>query len=116
MVVVVSPDAQDLAGMTQQREQSLIQVIVAPATIKALDIPVLPRLAPRDVVLLNPPVLRPAQDRQTGQFGHMITDDHQLLAANRDNRIELARNLLRFVVVLLLEGLSLRLAEIQGNM
>jgi hypothetical protein len=61
------------------------------ATIKTLDVAVLLRLARGDVVPLDPPVLRPAQDRQAGQLGPVIAHDHQRPAANRNDRIELER-------------------------
>ena len=54
--------------MAQGCEQRLIQALVAQATIKALDVAVLLRLSGGDVVPLELPVLRPAQDRQAGQL------------------------------------------------
>lgn len=69
-----------------------VETFIAQATIEAFDVSVLLRLAGCDVVPLDPPVLRPAQDRQTRQLGSVVADDHLRFAANGANRIELASN------------------------
>ncbi len=78
--------------MAQRREQRLVQAFVAQATIEALDITLLLRFAGSDVMPLDLPVLHSTQDRQAGQLGPVVAHDHQRLAANRDDRIELAGN------------------------
>ena len=69
IVVVVAPSPQHRPRMAHGREQRLVQAFVAQATIEALDVAVLLRLARRDVMPLDLLVLCPAQDRQAGQLG-----------------------------------------------
>ena len=59
MVVVVAPAAQHRAGMAEQHEQRLVETLVAQTAIGALDLAILLRLARRDVMPLDPPVLSP---------------------------------------------------------
>src|SRR5579871_708465 len=66
-VVVVLPDCQRLARMTEGDEQRLVQELIAQPSVEALDKGVLYRLARRDVVPFDLALLRPAQDREAGQ-------------------------------------------------
>lgn len=75
--------------MAQRGEPRLVQVFVAQAAIETFDLIILLRLAGRDVLPLDLPVLRPTQDRQARQFGPVVAHDHQRLAANRNDRVEL---------------------------
>ena len=61
MVVVVAPEPQHRAGVAERYEQRLVEAFVAQAAVEALDVAVLLRLAGRDVVPFDPPVLRPPQ-------------------------------------------------------
>ena len=53
---------------------------------EALDEGVLLRLAGRDVVPVDLPLLRPAQDRHAGELGAVVGDDHGGPAARGDER------------------------------
>jgi hypothetical protein len=72
MVVVVAPSAQHRAGMSERREQRLLQARVAQPAIEAFDVAVLLRLAGRDAVPLDRPLLRPLQDGEAGQLGPAV--------------------------------------------
>jgi hypothetical protein len=61
MVVIVASEPQHRAGMAERDEERLVGVFVAQTTVEALDIAVLLRLARRDVVPLDRPVLRPLE-------------------------------------------------------
>ena len=69
VVVVVPPGAEHEPGVGQRGEQCLVEAFVAQTTIEALDEAVLHRLARRDVVPLDPALLRPAQDGRRPQLG-----------------------------------------------
>ena len=75
----------------ERDEQRLVEAFVAQAAVEALDLAVLLRLAWRDVVPLDRALLRPPQDRQAGQFGAVVADDHQRRdAPERDDGVEFA--------------------------
>jgi hypothetical protein len=80
-IVIVPPGGQHEPGMGQRGEQGLVEAFVPQATVEALHEAVLHRLARRDVVPLDPSLLRPAQDGRRGQLGAIIADDHMWLAA-----------------------------------
>ncbi len=69
MVVIVTPDGQLPAGVSQAVEQFLIEEFIAQRAVEALDEPVLLGLARIDVVPLDLIFGRPFQDRTTGKFG-----------------------------------------------
>ena len=75
VVVVVPPGFQLPAGMGEAGEDRLVQELVPEPGIEALDESVLIGLARRDVVPLDAPLLRPAQDHHAGQFGPVVADD-----------------------------------------
>lgn len=91
-VVVGQPQCQGLAGMNERDEQGLVQQLIAQTPIEALDKGILLRLAWRDVVPLDPLLLRPAQDRHAGELGTIVGDDHGWPAADRDESIELTHD------------------------
>ncbi len=68
VVVVVPPCAQHRPSMAEAAEQGLVQALVSQPPVEALDEGVLGRLAGRDIVPLDPALLRPAQDGRGGQF------------------------------------------------
>ena len=57
MVVIVAPEPQHRAGVAQRYEQRLVEAFVAQTAVEALDIAVLLRLAGRDIVPLDRPLL-----------------------------------------------------------
>ena len=61
-VVIVPPCGQHEPGMSQRGEQGLVEAFVPQAAVEAFHEAVLHRLAGRDLVPLDPPLLRPAQD------------------------------------------------------
>lgn len=76
--------------MAERDEQRLVETLVTQAAVEALDIAVLLRLARRDVVPLDRPLLRPSQDRQAGQLGAVVADNHQRRhAARSDDGVQL---------------------------
>jgi hypothetical protein len=81
LVAVVPPGSEHGPGLGQRGEQRLVEAFVAQATIEALDEAVLHRLARRNVVPIDPPLLRPAQDGRRSQFGAIVADESLWLAA-----------------------------------
>ncbi len=90
MVVVVLPEADLLPGISQAREQHLVEELVAEAAVEALDEAVLHRLARRDVVPVDASPLAPGEDCHRGQLRPVVRDNHLRSAAKGDQRVELA--------------------------
>ena len=91
-IVVVSPAGEDRAGLTDRKEQRLVEQLVAHATIKTLDEPVLRRLARRDVMPLDADIAGPGEHRVRGELGAVIADDHLRRSAPGDQIIQLAHH------------------------
>lgn len=62
VVVVVPPGGQREPGVRQRGEQRLVEALLARTAIEAVHDAVLHRLARCDVMPLDTPLLRPAQD------------------------------------------------------
>jgi len=90
MIVIVPPRAQDGASLSKRGEQRLVEQFVAQAGIEALDEGILLRLAGRDVMPLDPRLLRPAQDRQAGEFGAIVGNTHRRPAAPGNDGLKFA--------------------------
>jgi len=69
------PGFHRLANIGEDGEDRLVQELVAQPCAETLDEPVLAGLARSDIVPLDIPLLRAAQDRHTGQFGAIVADD-----------------------------------------
>jgi hypothetical protein len=91
-VVVMLPERQNLAGLRERAEQRFVQQLIAQAAIEAFDEGILLRLAGRNVVPLDLPVLRPAQHCHAGELGAVIGNDHCWTTAGCDHGVELARD------------------------
>lgn len=76
LVVVPYPGGDHHANMLQAQEQRLIGQLVARATVKALDVAILHRLARGDIVLLPPNFPAPGEDGVRGQLGPVVADNH----------------------------------------
>lgn len=71
---------------------SVVEQLVAQASVEALDEGILGRLARCDVVPLNPNFLAPAQHRHAGQLGAVVGNTHRRSAAPGNNSIEFAHD------------------------
>jgi hypothetical protein len=67
--VVAPPGPQNGTSVGQRSEQRFVEQLVVQAAIKALDEPVLLRLAGRDVVLPDAGLVRPAKNGIRSQLG-----------------------------------------------
>ena len=59
IVFAVPPGSRHEPGMSQRDEQLLVEALVAQVIVEAFHEAVLHRVSGRDVVLLDPPLLRP---------------------------------------------------------
>ena len=75
VVVVVAPEGQFAAGISQAVEDFLVQAFVAQAAVEAFDVAILLRLAGIDVVPLDTVLVCPLQDRLAGELGPIVTDN-----------------------------------------
>lgn len=78
--------------MADREEQHLVEELVAHATIKALDEPVLRQLAGRDVMPLDPHIARPCEHGVRRQLGPVVADDHLRRTARSDQIAQLAHD------------------------
>lgn len=62
MIVVVPLGIEHEAGVSDRREQRLVEAFVPKAPVEPFNEAVLHRLARRDLMPLDPPLPRPAQD------------------------------------------------------
>lgn len=92
MVVIVAPDGQFPAGVGQAVEQFLVEQLIAQRAVEALDEPVLLGPTGIDVVPLDPILACPFQDRPTGKFGPIVTDNAGRLAVETRQRVEFTRH------------------------
>ena len=84
VIVDLSTGGDHDAGMIQAQEQRLVEQLVARATVEALDVAVLHRLARCDVVPLDADLSAPGEDRVRCELGAIIADDHPRLTALGD--------------------------------
>lgn len=89
-VVVDAPGFDDLDGLLQGGEHTLVETLVAQAAVEALDEAILRRLAGRDVVPGDAVLLLPAQHRIRGEIAAVVDDDHRRIAPGCDDAVELA--------------------------
>jgi len=92
MIVVVLPERQLDAGMTNAGEQGLVKALISEPAIEAFDKGVLGWLARRDVVPVNRAVLAPLQDRHAGQLRTVVTDNGPGLALSGNHDVEFSGN------------------------
>ena len=90
MIVVVAPAPEDRSGMGQTIKHFFVEALVAKLAIEALDEAVLHRFAGGDIVPGNTALILPFQDRSTGQFAAIVTDNGLWLAIEPDQSIQLA--------------------------
>ena len=84
VVVVVAPEGQFAAGISQAVEDFLVQAFVAQAVVEAFDVAILLRLARVDVVPFDAVRVGPFQDGLAGELGSVVADDASGLAVNPD--------------------------------
>ncbi len=71
--------------MRHRGEQRLVEALVPEAPVEALDEAVLHRLARRDVVPFDLPLLGPSEDRAGGELRAVVAHQHRyVLAANSE--------------------------------
>ena len=70
---LIGPSGNSLAGMSQAREQRLVQQLVPHPAVEALGVAILLRLARGDVVPVDPGLARPRQHRIGRQFGARVS-------------------------------------------
>ena len=92
MIVVVLPERQLNAGMTNAGEQGLVEAFIPELAVEALNECVLGWLARRDVVPVNRAVLAPVQDRHAGQLRTVVTDNGPGLALSDNDDVEFSGN------------------------
>ena len=92
VVVIKLPGGQDGPGVRQGGEQRLVQAFVTQPPVEAFDEAVLLRLARRDVMPVDPAILRPLEDRHAGQLGAVVADHGQRRAASADDGVQLPRH------------------------
>jgi len=92
MILVVLPERQLDAGMTNAGEQGLVKALISEPAIEAFDKGVLGWLARRDVVPVNRAVLAPLQDRHAGQLRTVVTDNGPGLALSGNDDVEFSGN------------------------
>ena len=80
--------------MGQTIKHFFVEALVAKLAIEALDEAILHRLAGSDIVPGNPALILPFQDRPTGQFAAIVTDNGLWLAIEPHQTIQLASNAL----------------------
>ena len=83
-IVVGDSRGDRFAGVIEPEEQGLVQKLVSHAAAEALDVGVLHRLAGRDVVPSDLPLMSPRQDRVRGELCAVVRDDHRGLPVFRD--------------------------------
>ena len=71
-VVVLFPVRDANASFLQSGEKCLVEALVPKAAVAALDEAVLHRLARSDVMPVDLPALRSAQDRHAGELGPVV--------------------------------------------
>jgi len=75
----------------ESREQPPVEAFVVQAAVEALNLAVPLWLFRRGVVAFDAAILHLFQDRKAGQFGPVVADDHQWLAASGDDGVQFAR-------------------------
>ena len=94
LIVVLLPCGETGACLAERCEERLVQELVPQPPVEAFDESVLGRLARRDVVPADVPLLALAQDRHAGQFGPIVRYDGFWSASLGDDRIQLPRHAL----------------------
>ena len=75
VVVVVAPEGQFAAGISQAVEDFLVQAFVAQAAVEAFDVAILLRLARVDVVPFDAVRVGPFQDGLAGELGSVARQE-----------------------------------------
>jgi hypothetical protein len=83
-VVVLFPCSDGGAGLSERREQRLVQLLVAEAAVETFDEAILHRLAGGDVMPCNRDLLAPFEDGHAGHFCPVVRDDFALMALSPD--------------------------------
>ena len=89
-VVILLPCSDGGAGLSDRREQRLIQALVAEAAVEAFDEAVLHRLAGGDVMPVDLCLLAPFEDGHAGHLRSVVRDDRPRFSAFGDETIQLA--------------------------
>lgn len=92
VVVVVAPEGQLAAGISQAVEDLFVQAFIPQTAVEGLDVAILLRLARIDVMPLDLVVVRPLQDGLAGELGAIVRDDASRFAVGPDQRIEFSRH------------------------
>ena len=79
VVVVVAPQGQLTAGISQAVEDLFVQAFIPQAAVEGLDVAILLRLARIDVMPLDLVVVRPLQDGLAGELGAIARREEGLL-------------------------------------
>ena len=74
VVVVVTPQGQLAAGISQAVEDLLVQAFIPQAAVEGLDEAILLRLARVDVVPFDTVLVGPFQDGLAGELGSVVAD------------------------------------------
>ena len=88
VVVVIAPEGQFAACISQAVEDLLVQAFVAQAAVEGHDKAVLLRRARIDVMPLDAVPVTPLQDRLAGELGAIVRDDPARFAIDPDQRIQ----------------------------
>jgi len=95
LIEVAPPGFQLGAGVRQGAEQGLVQQFVAQLAIEALAEAVLLGLSGSDVMPADLVLVGPFQDGVGRQFRAVVADDRRRLAAPADDRVQLAREVIK---------------------
>ncbi len=91
-MVILGPGRDEIAGMIQSEEQTLVQQLIAHAAIERLDIAVLHRLARGSAMPVDPVLGAPGQNGMRGEFGTVIGHYHSRLATALDQHCQFPGN------------------------
>lgn len=80
------------SGLSERREQGLVEALVAEAAVEAFDEAVLHRLSGGDVVSFDLGLLAPFEDGHAGQLRAVVRDNRIRLSPSGDEAVQLAGN------------------------
>lgn len=86
VVVVVSPEGQLSAGISQAVEDFLVEAFVAQTAVERLDVSVLLRFAGVDIVPFDAVLVGPLQDGLAGELGSVAPTEGRIGATERTMR------------------------------